>query len=107
MAKTIDHTLLKAIATEQSVRELCAEARKFGFATVCVNPVWVELCVRELSGTGIPVCTVIGFPLGANDNEIKAAEAHLAVAQGAREVDMVINVGAAKAGNWKSVEEDI
>ena len=107
MAKTIDHTLLKAIATEQSVRELCAEARKFGFATVCVNPVWVELCVRELSGTGIPVCTVIGFPLGANASEIKAAEAHLAAAQGAREIDMVINVGAAKAGDWKAVEEDI
>ncbi len=105
MAKTIDHTLLKAIATEQSVRELCAEARKFGFATVCVNPVWVELCVRELSGTGILVCTVIGFPLGANASETKAAEAHLAAAREAREMDMVINVGAAKAGNWKAVED--
>ena len=107
MAKTIDHTLLKAIATEQSVRELCAEARKFGFAGVCVNPFWVELCVRELSGTGILVCTVIGFPLGANASETKAAEAHLAADRGAREIDMVINVGAAKAGNWKAVEEDI
>ena len=107
LAKTIDHTLLKAIATEQSVRELCAEARKYGFASVCVNPCWVELCAKELSGSGIVVCTVIGFPLGANATETKAAEARLAVAQGAREIDMVINLGAAKAGDWKAVEEDI
>jgi deoxyribose-phosphate aldolase len=107
LAKTIDHTLLKAIAKEQSVRELCAEARKYGFASVCVNPIWVELCARELAGTPIHVCTVIGFPLGANTPETKAAEAALAVAQGAREIDMVINLGAAKSGDWKSVEEDI
>ncbi|HRY72326.1 MAG TPA: deoxyribose-phosphate aldolase [Spirochaetia bacterium] len=107
LAKTIDHTLLKAIGTADQVRELCAEARKFGFASVCVNPVWVPLCAKELAGTGVMVCTVIGFPLGANQSEIKAAEAKLAVAQGAHEVDMVINIGAAKAGNWKTVEEDI
>jgi deoxyribose-phosphate aldolase len=107
LAKTIDHTLLKAIATEQSVRELCVEARKYGFASVCVNPCWVELCAKELAGSGIIVCTVIGFPLGANAPETKAAEARLAVAQGARELDMVINLGAAKAGDWKAVEEDI
>lgn len=107
LAKTIDHTLLKAIATEQSVRELCAEARKYGFASVCVNPCWVELCAKELSGSGILVCTVVGFPLGANASETKAAEARHAVAQGAREVDMVINLGAAKSGDWKAVEEDI
>ena len=107
LAKTIDHTLLKAIATEQAIRELCAEARKYGFASVCVNPTWVELCARELAGTGIAVCTVIGFPLGANSPETKAAEARLAVAQGAGEVDMVINLGAAKSGDWKAVEEDI
>ena len=107
LAKTIDHTLLKAIGTADQVRELCAEARKFGFASVCVNPVWVPLCAKELAGTGVMVCTVIGFPLGANQSEIKAAEARLAVAQGAHEVDMVINIGAAKAGNWKTVEEDI
>jgi len=107
LAKTIDHTLLKAIGTADQVRELCAEARKFGFASVCVNPVWVPLCAKELAGSGVMVCTVIGFPLGANQSEIKAAEAKLAVAQGAHEVDMVINIGAAKAGNWKTVEEDI
>ncbi|HTX74115.1 MAG TPA: deoxyribose-phosphate aldolase, partial [Rectinemataceae bacterium] len=107
LAKTIDHTLLKAIATEQAVRELCAEARKNGFASVCVNPIWVPLCARELSGSAVMVCTVIGFPLGANATETKAAEAKLAVSQGAREVDMVINLGAAKAGEWKLVEEDI
>ena len=107
LAKTIDHTLLKAIATEQSVRELCVEARKYGFASVCVNPCWVELCAKELSGSGVIVCTVIGFPLGANAPETKAAEARLAVSQGAREIDMVINLGAARAGDWKAVEEDI
>jgi deoxyribose-phosphate aldolase len=107
LAKTIDHTLLKAIATEQAVRELCAEARKYGFAAVCVNPVWVALCAKELSGTDVAVCTVVGFPLGANASESKAAEARLAASQGAREIDMVINLGAAKAGDWKAVEEDI
>jgi deoxyribose-phosphate aldolase len=89
------------------VRELCSEARKFGFASVCVNPYWVPLCAKELSGSGVLVCTVIGFPLGANAPETKAAEAKLAVAQGAREVDMVINLGAAKAGEWKAVEAEI
>ncbi len=107
LAKTIDHTLLKAIATAEQVRELCAEARKYGFASVCVNPFWVPLCVKELSGSDVLVCTVIGFPLGANAPEIKAAEARLAVSQGSLEVDMVINLGAAKSGDWKAVEEDI
>lgn len=107
LAKTIDHTLLKAIATEEQVRELCSEARKYGFYSVCVNPLWVPLCVRELSGSDIVVCTVVGFPLGANATETKAAEAALAVERGAREIDMVINLGAAKAGSWKLVEEDI
>jgi len=107
LAKTIDHTLLKAIATEQQVRELCVEARKYGFASVCVNPSWVPLCAKELAGSDIAVCTVIGFPLGANATATKAAEAKLAASQGARELDMVINLGAAKAGDWKAVEEDI
>jgi len=107
LAKTIDHTLLKAIATAEQVRELCAEARKFGFASVCVNPCWVTLCAKELAGSDIVVCTVIGFPLGANLPETKAAEARLAVSQGAREIDMVISLGAAKSGDWKAVEEDI
>lgn len=107
LAKTIDHTLLKAVGTETQVRELCAEARKFGFASVCVNPVWVPLCAQELAGSDVMVCTVIGFPLGANSSETKAAETRLAVAQGADEVDMVIHLGAAKAGDWKAVEADI
>ncbi|MFZ2634811.1 MAG: deoxyribose-phosphate aldolase [Rectinemataceae bacterium] len=107
IAKTIDHTLLKAVATEKAVKELCAEASSYGFATVCVNPGWVPLCVAELNGSSVGVCTVIGFPLGANTPEIKAAEARLAVMQGAREIDMVINLGKAKAGDWKAVEADI
>jgi deoxyribose-phosphate aldolase len=107
LAKTIDHTLLKAIATESQVKELCVEARKYGFASVCVNPYWVSLCAKELAGSGVAVCTVIGFPLGANAPETKAAEAKLAVDRGASEVDMVINLGAVKSGDWKAVEEDI
>lgn len=107
LAKTIDHTLLKASATAEQVRELCAEARKYGFASVCVNPVWVPLCSKELGGTDVMVCTVIGFPLGANRSEIKAEEARRAVAEGASEVDMVINIGAVKAGDWRVVEDDI
>jgi len=107
LAKTIDHTLLKAFATERQVQELCAEARKFGFYSVCVNPFWVPLCVKELSGSKIFVCAVVGFPLGASAPRIKAEEARLAVRQGADEVDMVINVGAAKSSDWRTVEEDI
>ncbi len=107
LAKTIDHTMLKAIASEQQIVELCAEARTHGFASVCVNPFWVPLCVKELHGSKILVCTVVGFPLGANNTEIKAAEAALAVKQGADEIDMVINLGAIKSGDWKLAEEDI
>lgn len=107
LARTIDHTVLKAIATEQQIKELCAEAKTYNFASVCVNPCWVPLCAKELASTKVMVCTVIGFPLGANATEIKAAEAKLAVEQGAHEVDMVINIGAAKSGDWKTVEYDI
>ncbi|MGB4587161.1 MAG: deoxyribose-phosphate aldolase [Rectinemataceae bacterium] len=107
IAATIDHTLLKATATEDAVKTLCAEARTHRFASVCVNPGWVTLCIAELAGSDIPVCTVIGFPLGANTSEIKAAEASLAVKQGAGEIDMVINIGKAKTGDWKGVQEDI
>ena len=107
LAKTIDHTVLKAIATEQQVVELCAEARANNFASVCVNPCWVPLCARELAGSKVMVCTVIGFPLGANSSAIKAEEATQAVKQGAHEVDMVINLGAVKSDDWKLVEEDI
>ncbi|MDP3176475.1 MAG: deoxyribose-phosphate aldolase [Spirochaetaceae bacterium] len=107
LAKAIEHSLLKAFATEAQVREHCAEAKKFGFAAVCVNPVWVALCARELASSGIRVCAVVGYPLGASVSEIKAAEAKLAVAQGAQEIDAVINIGAAKAGDWRLVEEDL
>lgn len=107
LAKTIDHTLLKPTATSAQIKELCAEARANHFASVCVNPRWVPLAARELSGSDVLVCTVIGFPLGANSTELKAEEAKLAVKQGAREVDMVMDLGAAKAGDWKAVEDDI
>ncbi len=107
VAKTIDHTLLKPIATAEQVRELCAEARANRFASVCVNPVWVPVAAKELSGSDTLVCTVIGFPLGANATETKAEEARLAVKHGAHEVDMVINIGALKAGDHRIVEEDI
>lgn len=107
IAATIDHTLLKATATEKAIRELCAEARRYNFASVCVNPCWVPLCSKELAGSKVAVCTVIGFPLGANSSQIKADEAKLAVSQGAREVDMVISIGKAKAGDWAGVQEDI
>lgn len=107
LAKTVDHTLLKAAATPEQVRELCAEARANAFASVCVNPRWVPLAAKELAGSGVLVCTVIGFPLGANASEIKAEEARLAVKQGADEVDMVIDVGSLKAGDHRAVEDDI
>ncbi len=107
VAATIDHTLLKPIATAEQIRELCAEARANKVASVCVNPVWVPLVSKELSGSGVAVCTVIGFPLGANATETKVDEAKLAIKQGAQEVDMVINVGALKSGDLRTVEDDI
>jgi deoxyribose-phosphate aldolase len=107
IAKTIDHTILKATASAEQIRELCAEARAHRFASVCVNPRWVSLAVKELSGTEVLICTVIGFPLGANTSETKAEEARLAVKQGAHEVDMVIDLGSMKAGDHKAVEDDI
>lgn len=107
LARLIDHTLLKPDATDAEVIQLCDEARRYGFASVCVNPVHVPTCVRELGGSGVPTCTVIGFPLGANPTEIKADEARWAVEQGARELDMVINVGKLKSGEYDFVREDI
>jgi len=107
LARLIDHTLLKPDATDAEVIQLCAEARKFSFASVCVNPVHVPVCVRELRGSGVPTCTVIGFPLGANPTEIKAEEGRWAVQQGAGELDMVINVGKLKSGEYDFVREDI
>jgi len=107
VADFVDHTLLKAEATRAEVVKLCAEARTHRFAAVCVNPTWVELCVKELAGSGVAVCTVIGFPLGATTMRTKAAEAREAVAAGARECDMVAAAGRLKAGEWHYVEDDI
>lgn len=107
IAAAIDHTLLKATATEAQILALCAEAKEHRFATVCVNPCWVKTCARALAGSTVLVCSVIGFPLGANDSAVKAAEAKLAASQGASEIDMVINIGLAKAGDWAGVEADI
>ncbi len=107
IAATIDHTLLKATATEDQIKALCLEARQHKFKAVCVNPYWVPVCTRELAGSEVLIATVVGFPLGANGTAVKAEEARRAVAEGAREVDMVINIGRAKAGDWTSVREDI
>lgn len=107
LARLIDHTLLKPEATEEQIRRLCAEAREYRFAAVCVNPTWVRLCAEELRGTPVKVCSVIGFPLGATTPEVKAYEAQRAIADGAQEVDMVINIGALKSRNYQLVERDI
>ncbi len=107
LGRLIDHTLLKPEATADAVRGLCAEARTHGFAAVCVNPVWVSLCEEELGGHPTLVATVAGFPLGASLTVIKAAEAARAVADGAREIDMVLNVGALKGGDDETVERDV
>jgi deoxyribose-phosphate aldolase len=107
IAKYIDHTLLKPEATEAQVKELCAEARKHNFMSVCVNPYWVKRCAELLRGSQVKVCTVIGFPLGANAADIKAMEARRAIRDGATEIDMVINVGALKSGDDEAVFRDI
>src|SRR5215210_7579892 len=106
-AGLIDHTLLKPEATEEDIRRLCEEAARFRFASVCVNPTWVRAASCHLHGTGVPVCTVIGFPLGATLADVKAYETRRAIFDGAREVDMVINVGALKSGDDCAVEHDI
>ncbi len=106
-ASLIDHTLLKPEAAEADIRKLCEEAAEFGFASVCVNPGWVKKAAEFLKGTGVPVCTVIGFPLGATLPDVKAYEARRAIFNGAEEVDMVINIGALKSGDDCLVEDDI
>jgi len=106
-ASLIDHTLLKPEATESDIRRLCEEAAQFGFASVCVNPFWVKRAAEFLRGSGVPVCTVIGFPLGATLPDVKAYEARRSIFNGAREVDMVINIGALKSGDDCAVEDDI
>lgn len=107
IARYIDHTALKPDTSLAQVRQLCGEAKEHGFASVCVNPVWVNVCVDLLGGTDVKVCTVIGFPLGANMPEVKAVESSLAVQQGASEVDMVLNIGALKSRNLELVMLDI
>jgi deoxyribose-phosphate aldolase len=107
IAALIDHTLLKPEATEADIRRICAEAREYGFASVCVNPYWVPVVAKELQGSAVQVCSVIGFPLGANAIEIKVAETLMAIRAGAREIDMVINIGELRGGNLEVVECDI
>ncbi len=107
LAGMIDHTLLKPDATPDQVAQLCFEARKYGFASVCINPAWVELCAKLLEGSKVKVCTVIGFPLGATAPEVKAFEATNAIDHGATEIDMVINIGALKARDLELVAKDI
>ena len=106
-ASLIDHTLLKPEASEADIKKLCDEAAQFGFASVCVNPSWVKTAAEFLRGSSVPVCTVIGFPLGATLSDVKAYEARRAIFNGAREVDMVINIGALKSGDDCLVEDDI
>jgi len=107
VASLIDHTLLKADATRGSIEELCREAAQFKFATVCVNPAWVSLAARLLQGSGVGVCSVVGFPLGATTADVKGYETQRAIFDGAREIDMVINVGALKSGDLRVAERDI
>lgn len=107
MNKYIDHTILKAVATEADVKKICVEAAKYQFASVCIPPSYVALASKELKGSGVDVCTVIGFPLGNTTCETKVFETKDAISKGATEIDMVINVGALKSGNWAFVLEEI
>ncbi|MBG9794132.1 deoxyribose-phosphate aldolase [Paenibacillus dendritiformis] len=107
IAQMIDHTLLRADAVKDEITKLTEEAKRYQFASVCVNPAWVAYCAEQLAGTPVKVCTVIGFPLGASTTAVKAYETADAIANGATEIDMVINVGQLKAGNDDDVERDI
>lgn len=107
LARYIDHTLLKPDATYAQIAQLCEEARQYGFATVCVNPVHVRLCAQSLRGSGVGVCSVIGFPLGATPTKVKCYETQQAISDGATEIDMVINIGALKSKDYDLVREDI
>ncbi|MCE7792530.1 deoxyribose-phosphate aldolase [Salipaludibacillus sp. CUR1] len=107
LASLIDHTLLKPETKEEQIHKLCQEAKDYQFASVCVNPTWVKKSAELLKGTGVDVCTVIGFPLGANTPETKAFETKNAIENGATEVDMVLNIGALKDKNDALVEEDM
>lgn len=107
LARMIDHTLLKPEATKAGIEKLCKEALEYTFASVCVNPTNVELAAKLLKGSEVKVCTVIGFPLGANTSEVKAFETKDAIAKGAQEVDMVINIGRLKDKDYEYVKNDI
>ncbi len=107
LAPYIDHTLLATNATEEKIVQLCQEAKQFVFASVCVNSCWTAICAEQLQDSPVKVCTVVGFPLGAMKSESKAFEAAQAIADGAGEIDMVINVGWLKEGRLSAVEEDI
>jgi deoxyribose-phosphate aldolase len=107
LAKFIDHTLLKPDASGEQIERLCQEAKDYGFATVCVNPTWVRTCRDLLQDSPVRVCAVVGFPLGANTPEIKGFETRQAIRDGAREIDMVINIGALKSGYQDQVRRDI
>ena len=106
-AKLIDHTLLKPTATREEIHRLCEEARQYGFFSVCINPVWVSYAKEQLKGTEVKVCTVIGFPLGANTTAVKTYETEDALKNGADEIDMVINLGALKDKDYQTVLQDI
>ena len=107
VAGMIDHTLLKADAARTEIEALCREAAEYRFASVCVNPTWVATCARLLHGSPVKVCSVVGFPLGATTPDVKHYETRRALFDGAREIDMVINVGALKSGDVRTVERDI
>jgi deoxyribose-phosphate aldolase len=107
VASLIDHTLLRPDATQRNIEELCREAAEYRFATVCVNPVWVRFAARLLESSGVAVCSVVGFPLGATTADVKAYETRRAIFDGAREIDMVINLGALKSGSLRVTERDI
>lgn len=107
LATFIDHTLLAADASAEAIDKLCQEAIEHGFASVCVNPLWVPRCAENLAGSAVKVCTVVGFPLGALPPSLKAAEARWAIEQGAAEIDMVIDIAAAQAGDHATVHADI
>ena len=106
-AKFIDHTLLKADAKKEEILELCEEAKKYSFASVCINPTWVRTAAAALEDSAVKVCTVIGFPLGASTSEVKAFETKNAIENGATEIDMVINIGALRDGDDETVKKDI
>ncbi len=107
LARLIDHTILRPDATHAELQAFCEEAKKFGVASVCVNSLNVYFVHKELRGTGIRTCSVVGFPLGATASAAKAFEASCAVEDGAEEIDMVMDIASAKAGNWRKVQEDI